>query len=371
LPNRINYNSIARKIAHKYPILTDIGIQITYWIFVFVLYFILVNYISKGVASLFDLNARVHMTENIIIALIGATIFGTVLGLIDFYIERKFIRRSLGIELLAKFSLYAISWFLMLSVTRTIGVAIEAKFIDNAPVTYTQEFFSNFGASFTIYVIVMIGGISFIKQMNNKFGPGILLPMLLGKYRNPREEERIFMFMDLKSSTSYAEKLGHLKYSEMIQKCFLDLNKIIPSYYAEVYQYVGDEVVLTWPVEEGVINLNCLKFFFAFKNSTHKQKNKYEEEFGFVPEFKAGLHSGKITVAEVGDIKREIAYHGDTINTAARIQGMCNKFDRDFITSLSIKNLFDEDIQYKFDFLDETILQGKTKRIKLFSISEK
>jgi len=29
-------------------------------------------------------------------------------------------------------------------------------------------------------------------------------------------------------------------------------------------------------------------------------------------------------VAEVGEIKTEIAYHGDTINTAARIQEQCN-----------------------------------------------
>ena len=180
----------------------------------------LVNYISKGVASLFDSNAKVHMTENILIAIAGAIIFGTMLGLIDYYVERRMIRRSLGLELLAKFFLYGITWFLVVGITRIIGLVIEAKFIDNANVTYTQAFFSNFGLSSTIYVLVMIMGIGFIKQMNNKFGPGVILPMLLGKYRKPREEERVFMFMDLKSSTTYAEKLGHIKYSEMIQKMF-------------------------------------------------------------------------------------------------------------------------------------------------------
>jgi adenylate cyclase len=370
LPKTFNYTSRAKRFALKYPLLSDIGIQIFYWVFAFLLYFILVNHISKGVASLFDLNAEVHMTENVIIAVIGAAVYGTILGLIDFYIERRFVRRSLGLELIAKFSLYAVSWFLIMGTTRIIGLAVEAKFIDNASVEYTNVFFSNFGAASTIYAIVMIAGISFIKQMNNKFGPGIILPMLMGRYRKPREEERIFMFMDLKSSTTYAEKLGHLKYSEMIQRCFLDLNKVIPSYYAEVYQYVGDEVVLTWPVDEGVMNLNCLDFFFAFKQQLNNQENKYKTDFGLLPEFKAGLHAGKITVAEVGDIKREIAYHGDTINTASRIQKLCNKYDQKFIASETVKSLFDADEAYKFVFLDETALQGKTENIKLYSISK-
>jgi adenylate cyclase len=368
MPRKFDYTTRARRMALKYPLLSDIGTQITYWIFAFSLYFTLVNYISKAVASLFDLNAKTHMTENIIISVIGGIVFGTVLGLIDFYIERKFVRRSLGLELLVKYFLYAIAWFIVVPVARNVGLAIDAKFIDNASVNYTKHFFSNMGLSGTIFTMVMIAGISFIKQMNNKFGPGIILPMLFGKYRNPREEERIFMFMDLKSSTSYAEKLGHLKYSLMIQRCFRDVNKVIPKFFAEVYQYVGDEVVLTWTKEEGLKNLNCIKFYFAFKEQLEKNKNKYEEEFGLIPEFKASVHQGKITVTEVGDIKREIAYHGDTINIAARIQSMCNSYNKNFLISETLKESLQSENSIVIEFVDETILKGKTENIKIYSV---
>jgi adenylate cyclase len=81
--------------------------------------------------------------------------------------------------------------------------------------------------------------ITFIKQMNTKFGPGIIIPMLLGKFRRPRIEKRIFLFMDLKDSTAYAEKLCSLKFSELIQDCFGDVNKVIPLFNAEIYQYSG------------------------------------------------------------------------------------------------------------------------------------
>jgi len=365
-----DYTTRARRFALSHPLLSDIGTQISYWVFVFILYFVLVNHISKAVASLFDLDAKTHMTENIIIAVIGAIVFGIVLGLIDYHVERKFVRRSFGLELLVKYFLYTLAWFSVVAIARNVGVAVEAKFIDNAEVNYTSQFFSNIGLSSTIYTMVMILGISFIKQMNNKFGPGVILPMLLGKYRKPREEERIFMFMDLKSSTAYAEQLGHLKYSEMIQSCFRDVNKVLPKYFAEVYQYVGDEVVLTWQKEEGLKNLNCIKFYFAFKEMLEINKAEYEELFNLVPEFKASLHLGKITVAEVGDIKREIAYHGDTINIAARIQSMCNSYSRNFLISEDVKEEIVSENEYKFEYIDETLLKGKTEKIKLYTIYE-
>ncbi|MHC4457755.1 MAG: adenylate/guanylate cyclase domain-containing protein, partial [Planctomycetota bacterium] len=86
----------------------------------------------------------------------------------------------------------------------------------------------------------------FILQVSDKFGQGVLISFLLGKYHRPKEDDRIFMFMDLKSSTTYAEKLGHIKYSQFIQDCFFDITDVITKYDAKIYQYVGDEVVLSW-----------------------------------------------------------------------------------------------------------------------------
>jgi len=222
----------------------------------------------------------------------------------------------------------------------------------------------------SIYTAAMIIIISFIKQMNNKFGPGILIPMLFGKFRKPGVEKRIFLFMDLKDSTTYAEKLGHLKFSEMIQDCFFDVNKVLPPYNAEIYQYVGDEVVLSWNAEDGLKNMNCIKFFFAFQDFIGSKKNYYEDNYGFVPQFKAGANIGNITVAEVGDIKREIAYHGDTINTAARIQSVCNTYGKSFIISEKLKDQIVWEDSFKTEFIDSIKLKGKEKVIKLFSVSK-
>ena len=44
----------------------------------------------------------------------------------------------------------------------------------------------------------------FILSISEKLGQGVLLNYLLGKYHSPKVETRIFMFLDLTSSTEYA-----------------------------------------------------------------------------------------------------------------------------------------------------------------------
>jgi adenylate cyclase len=236
----------------------------------------------------------------------------------------------------------------------------------DSPVTWTSLFWS-----LLIYTAFMAAIISFINQMNNKFGPGILIPLMLGKYRSPKEQKRFFMFVDLKSSAKHAEDLGHLEYSSMIRDCFLDLNYVLNKNYAEIYQYVGDEAVITWPVQEGVRKQACLSLFFDFKEQLNRRQKHYLKQYGFVPEFKAGLHYGIITAVEVGQIKREIAYHGDTINTAARIQSMCNHFNRSFLISESVKSILKgSHTYYQFESLGQISLKGKEKAVDLFSVEE-
>jgi len=212
--------------------------------------------------------------------------------------------------------------------------------------------------------------INYISLMNRKFGPGQLWPLFLGKYNKPVTENRIFMFLDLKESTSIAEKLGHIIYSKLLQQCFLDLNRLIIRSGAEIYQYVGDEAVLSWKVRNYDIEfVKPIQLFFAYRRRLEKRRSYYEKKFGLLPEFKAGVNAGIVTVAEIGDLKREIAYHGDVVNTAARLRSACNKFQKQLLTSeFVIKNL-NEPFDYNVEEIGEVNLRGKQNPIKVFSIS--
>jgi adenylate cyclase len=209
----------------------------------------------------------------------------------------------------------------------------------------------------------------FIKISIEKFGKNNFLKMLLGTYKKPKEEARIFMFLDLKNSTGIAEQLGHFKYSEFIQECFYDLNSVVSKYDAEIYQYVGDEAVITWNLKKEKANNNCIMLFFAFEEQISSRVKLYKNKFGIIPEFKAGVHAGKLIVVEVGTLKKELAYHGDVINTAARIQSLCNSYNQRLIVSEFLLNRIKLHNLINSTQLGEIALKGKKEKINLFGIS--
>jgi adenylate cyclase len=178
------------------------------------------------------------------------------------------------------------------------------------------------------------------------------------------------MFLDLQASTTIAEQIGHYSYSELIQDCFYDLNRIVTKYEAEIYQYVGDEAVLSWKYKRGIKNNNCIKIFFHFQKRIKKRQQYYLSKYNLVPIFKAGLHGGELIVTEVGTVKKEIAYHGDVINTSARIQGECNKYNELLLCSNMLINDLSLATKYSPEFIGNIELKGKEEKFKISAIRE-
>jgi len=205
-------------------------------------------------------------------------------------------------------------------------------------------------------------------QVIKKYGEGNILSIFLGKYRRPRLENRLFLFLDLNSSTTLAEKLGHLRFSSLIQEIFNEVNKVAEKYHAQIYNYVGDEVILTWPESEGVKNENCVRMVFDFLQRIELRSGYFQKEFGVMPQFKVGLNGGEVTVAEVGIIKRDISYFGDVVNTAARLQGLCKDYQKDFLTSGYVRQLLKDSPGFTFRSLGELELKGKKELTNVFSI---
>jgi len=209
----------------------------------------------------------------------------------------------------------------------------------------------------------------FILQINKKFGPGVLLEYSLGRYFAPKVEDRAFMFLDLKSSTHLAEMLEHVTYSSLLQECYAELTTPLLDYKAQVYQYVGDEVVVTWRMQDGFVASYCHEFFYAFQKRLALRKDYFLQRYGVAPEFKAGAHCGRVTVAEVGEIKTEIAYHGDVLNTASRIQSLCNSFGKSLLISESLLKNLPDHYRHRATFVAEAELRGKEIAIKVYTVN--
>ncbi len=205
--------------------------------------------------------------------------------------------------------------------------------------------------------------------VNDKYGPGIFIDFLLGKYFRPRREERIFMFLDLRSSTTIAEQLGEEKYFHFLKEVFKDVTPPILYAKGEIYQYVGDEIIVSWKMHNGLENINCINSFFEIKKTLSSKSAEYLTKYGIVPEFKAGLHYGHVMAGEIGVVKRDITFLGDVLNTTARIQEKCNEFGVNILFS---KYLSEKLMSPFNDFspkqIGEISLRGKQEKVILFTI---
>lgn len=205
-------------------------------------------------------------------------------------------------------------------------------------------------------------------QINSKFGQGIFWNLIRGKYNTPKVESRIFMFLDLNSSTSIAEGLGDKKYHELLKDLFTDITNPIIDNKGEIYQYVGDEVVIAWRYADGIANNKCIQCFFDIKAQLAGLKDKYARKYNLFPSFKAGIHCGQVVAGEVGIIKRDITYSGDVLNTASRIQGLCREFKQELIVSIDLIDELELAKNYSTQLLGSIKLRGKEKEMSLVAV---
>ncbi len=214
----------------------------------------------------------------------------------------------------------------------------------------------------------LVSGTQFMLQVNDKFGQGVLWKFMTGKYYHPREEERIFMFLDLKASTTIAEKIGSKHFFELLREVYRDITEPVIYHKGEIYQYVGDEVVITWPVQKGLKENNCLTCFFDIEKVIEEKKNYYLEKYGHIPTFKAGLHLGEATVGEIGVIKKDIVFSGDVLNTTSRIQGECNHHAVNVLLSTKLLQRLPLKEAYHPIPIGEIHLRGKTEKVSLNTV---
>ncbi|MDX1270807.1 adenylate/guanylate cyclase domain-containing protein [Bizionia paragorgiae] len=341
---------------------------ILFWSFAFCL-FIFIRYHALGEEEGID-NGESLIKEILYLGVILGSIIGTLFAVVEYLYDNYLSKNlSLGVVLLQKSIIYLIGLIAALSyVFRLVEATMDLN-LDNDEIGWwqTNQVFWLVVAYFIIWSLIF----SFFKIANDKFGSGVFFNFLIGKYRKPREEKRVFMFLDLQASTTIAEKLGHFKYSELIQDCFFDLNRIVGKYNAQIYQYVGDEAVLSWDYKNGIKNNNCLEIFFHFDHRIEKRAKYYTKKYGLTPTFKAGVHGGKLIVTEVGSVKKEIAYHGDVINTTARIQGECNKYKEYLLCSneLLVDLILSDKLSTRF--IGDLQLKGKEETLKISAVHKK
>ena len=296
--------------------------------------------------------------------LVGASAMLVEVRLREMFRQRPFyylvLVRAILYTLIITLSLLMVNsvWFIIreISGSSTFELQINA-YIHNR--MYLINLLTIFGA------IIVFGSLDQINSLHRK---GELWSFITGRYHRPHEVERIFCFIDLKGSTALTERLGDITYASFLKDYYSDISDAIRHTQAQIYQYVGDEIVLSWAPTDGLKDQNCIACFFKMYTDLYHKKDHYLEKYGAVPGFRAGLHIGKCIVTWVGEVKREIVYIGDVLNTTARIQELCKVHESDFLASETLLMRLKNDHGFSTKFIEEIVPRGKTVPIRIYSI---
>lgn len=308
-----------------------------------------------------------YLALSLMVGFIAGVLGGSAMVALN---NRILSRRSYGYSLVITAAVYTLVFIVVNVINTIVMVAITPSLsgLEGANKVIRDLTFNQL----TLVIFFFWGVITmltmFMLQVNDKFGPGLLWKFIQGKYFNPREEVRVFMFADMRSSTTIAEKIGHTQYFNLLSDLFADITRKILQYEGEIYQYVGDEIVVSWELKKGLRNNNCLHCFLEIEDLLLDLGPKYEEKYGVRPELKAGIHHGSVTAGEVGVIKKDIVFTGDVLNTTARIQEQCNQHGVNVLMSgdtMSLLNKNDLRVQEMGSFE----LRGKSKTVNLVTVS--
>ena len=219
------------------------------------------------------------------------------------------------------------------------------------------------------FFVVVAVAMQFVLQMNRMIGTNILGYFAAGTYHRPKAEERIFLFLDLEGSTQLAERLGSARYFELFRRFVDDLTEPVLETRGEIYQYAGDEVVVTWPLQTGVEAANCVRCFFGIRAAVARHAARYEHEFGVVPRFRGGLHGGTVTGGELGDLRQQIVFVGDILNTAARLEDYAKRMGLDLVASGAVLERLALPPGVEETRCGELALRGKTTPVAAHSLT--
>jgi adenylate cyclase len=315
---------------------------------------------------------------------LAGALFGAIAGAVDFTFGMAFIgaaeiflpRTRAGrvlarLPFLASVLIKAAAYFLVVFVQ--IGGRIGPQvvgFLFGPQVSAQID--AQIDAAFPLGLSIVVGMmvtllLVLLRQASQLVGERTFRMVMRGRYRRPRTEERFFLFIDIVGSTPVAERLGALSVHRYLNRIFQETSDPVDDHGGEVYQYVGDEIVVTWLVPEGRAGAKPLACFFAIEAALARAAPEFEREFGTVPRLRAALHAGEVVTGEAGGSRRAIVFHGDVMNTTSRIENLTRTLGRAFLVSEDALARLQDAQAYALEDLGLQALRGREAPMRVYA----
>jgi adenylate cyclase len=309
---------------------------------------------------------------------VNGGVIGLVLGIatayFEFFLDKKWMKQRRLISIIAVRTIYY-TFVVSLVIIVEIGAARMIKNQLAFPELLVNKEFNEYiyGGEFitsVFYALSLVVFVNFNYEINRKLGQGVLLSLITGRYHRPREIERVFLFLNLSNARQIIKQIGRMQFHEFINEVIYDITMPIITRKGIIYHYVDNEMVIKWKKTEGIRNANAIHCFFEMKERLMENHPTYLKKYGVIPEINGALHVGLVVKGEIGLIRSEIVYHGDTMNTTSRILDKCKSFSTDVIASSQLLELIDLPGNYTQRKCDDVLLRGKNTLVELFAVHQ-
>ncbi|MCA0359649.1 MAG: adenylate/guanylate cyclase domain-containing protein [Armatimonadetes bacterium] len=317
--------------------------------------------VTLGMSLVFQVSGPLPLMMAIFGLTVGSGMFLFTTFLVPYLHKRQFLEKVVftGLGLVLTFVIFGLFGMLVMFFSFELIAPSEEGFSGRFEI-WKSAVTHPISIQFLIASVFVAVTISFVQQILRKLGKGILWNWMTGRYHDPVPEERIILFLDLRDSTSHAERLAPLEFARMLQRFIADVATSIEAHGGIVSHYIGDEVVATWIPERGLKNASCLLAIEQAHARLTAHSPTYERDFGVSPSFKAALHLGQVISTEVGNQKSEIVQLGDAMNTTARLQAVASDHDGQLVVSEALSRRLPREASGNLIHQGDVSLKGKS-----------
>ena len=299
------------------------------------------------------------MTGAMIGAVVAFCIVGFELFVAGFLLEHDGNRMPLALALLVRVAIYGCVILTALLFLPWLFLGTELSLFRPG---IAGDVVSSLAATFVLVSLISIAQL---------IGPSVLVKLLTGRYHRPREEKRIVLFLDLTDSTAAAERIGNIRFHALLAETFACLSRVVTDMGGEVYRYVGDELIATWPVATPGDNARPILCLFLCREALGRVRPQLLRRYGVALDFRAGLHLGTLVVGEVCGFKREITLIGQAMNTAARIEQVCRNGGHTFLVSRPLLERTSLPRDAVVTSIGSHLLRGKMECLELYAVEQR
>lgn len=241
-------------------------------------------------------------------------------------------------------------------------------------VLYSEEFQNylfqeDFGVVI-VYALALTFIASFTYQMSRKMGQGMFWSFITGRFYRPVLDKKVFMFVKIRNSDRIIQKTGRLNFHGLLKDVTYHITPAVLAHKGVIHHYVEDEIVIYWNRDKGYREAHCLRLYYAIVHHFEEIREELYRKYMAAPVFHMAVHAGEVVQAEVGEVKSEIAFYGDVMNTTSRMLMQCQTLGKPVLVSEIVRSKTELPAIYQWVDCGLLTLRGKTEQTHLYSIQE-